>query len=85
VVCDRATRICYKRGRVDQSDTDDVFGERAGDRVDALRDRHRTARVFVPERGTSCDRERHVCFEDGDPDRGLTRRYFGRRAARDLD
>ena len=36
VVCDRATRICYKRGKVDQSDTDDVFGERAGDRVDAL-------------------------------------------------
>ena len=26
VVCDRATSICYKRGRVDQSDTDDVFG-----------------------------------------------------------
>lgn len=85
VVCDRATRICYKRGRVDQSDTDDVFGERAGDRVDALRHRHRTARVFVPERGASCDRERRVCFEDGDPDRGLTRRYFGRRAARDVD
>jgi Fels-1 Prophage Protein-like len=85
VVCDRATRICYKRGRADQSDTDDVFGERAGDRVDALQDRHRTARVFVPERGASCDRKRRVCFEDGDPDRGLTRRYFGRRVARDLD
>jgi hypothetical protein len=85
VVCDRATRICYKRGRVDQSDTDNVFGESAGDRVDALRDRHGTARVFVPERGASCDRGRRVCFEKGDPDRALTRRYFGKRAARKLD
>jgi hypothetical protein len=85
VVCDRATRICYKRGRVDKSDTQHVFGARAGDRIDALRDRHRTARVFVPERGASCNRERRVCFEKGDPDRGLTRRYFGRRAARNVD
>jgi hypothetical protein len=85
VVCDRATRLCYKQGRVDKSDTEHVFGERAGDRVDALRDRHRTARVFVPERGASCDRERRVCFEKGDPDRGLTRRYFGGRAGRNVD
>ena len=32
VVCDRATRICYKEGNVDKSDTERVFGERAGDR-----------------------------------------------------
>jgi hypothetical protein len=85
VVCDRATSLCYKQGRVDKSDTQDVFGERASDRVDALRDRHRTVRVFVPERGTSCNRESRVCFAKGDPDRALTRRYFGRRAARKLD
>lgn len=85
VVCDRASRICYKQGKVDQSDTDRVFGERAGDRVDDLRNRLGTGRVFVPERGVACDRSRRTCLEDGDPDRSLTRRYFGRRAARDLD
>jgi hypothetical protein len=85
LVCDRATRICYKDGEVDKSDTQSVFGERAGDRADDLRDSHGTARLFVPERGVSCDRERRRCFEDGDPDREATRRYFGRRAARNLD
>jgi hypothetical protein len=85
LVCDRATRICYKDGEVDKSDTESVFGERAGDRADDLRDRHGTARLFAPERGVSCDRERRRCFEDGDPDRQATRRYFGRRAARNLD
>jgi hypothetical protein len=85
VVCDRATRICYNGGKVDRSDTERVFGGRAGDRADALRDRLGSARVFVPERGVACDRERRACLEDGEPDRSLTRRYFGRRAARGLD
>ena len=84
-VCDRATRICYKQGKVDKSDTERVFGGRAGDRADDLRDRLGTARLFVPERGVACDRERRMCLDDGDPDRSLTRRYFGRRAARGLD
>jgi hypothetical protein len=85
VVCDQATRICYKRGKIDKSDTEQVFGERAGDRADDLRDQLSTARVFVPERGVACDRERRICVEDGHPDRSLTRRYFGQRAARALD
>jgi Fels-1 Prophage Protein-like len=85
VVCDQATRICYKRGKIDKSDTEDVLGERAGDRADDLRDQLNTARVFVPERGVACDRERRICLEDGNPDRSLTRRYFGKRAARALD
>jgi Fels-1 Prophage Protein-like len=85
VVCDRATGICYKEGKVDKSDTERVFGERAGDRADGLRDRLGTARVFLPERDVACDRARRVCLDDGDPDRSLTRRYFGRRAARALD
>lgn len=85
VVCDRATRICYKKGEVDKSDTERVFGERAGDRADDLRDRLGRARIFVPQRDVSCDRERRVCFDDGDPDRRLTRRYFGKRAARAID
>ena len=49
VVCDRASRICYKDGKVDKSDTQNVFGERAGDRADGLRDRIGTGRMFVPE------------------------------------
>jgi hypothetical protein len=85
VVCDRATRICYKQGKVDKSDTERVFGGRAGDRADDLRDRLGTARLFVPERDVACDRERRMCLDDGDPDRRLTRRYFGRRAARAVD
>jgi hypothetical protein len=85
VVCDRSTHICYKKGEIDKSDTERMFGERAGDRADDLRDRLGRARIFVPQRDVSCDRERRVCFDDGDPDRGLTRRYFGRRAARGLD
>jgi hypothetical protein len=60
-------------------------GERAGDRADDLRDRFGTARLFVPQRGVACDRERRVCLEDGEPDRKLTRRYFGRGAARPLN
>jgi hypothetical protein len=85
VVCDRATRICYKRGEIDKSDTERVFGARAADRADNLRDRYDSARVFVPERGVACDRRQRMCLEDGDPDRKLTRRYFGRQAARDIE
>ena len=85
VICDRATRICYKKGEIDKSDTERIFGERAGDRADDLRDRYGRAEIFVPERSVTCDRERRVCFDDGDPDRGLTRRYFGKRAARAID
>ena len=85
VVCDRATAVCYKRGEVDKSETEDVFGERAGDRADDLRDDLGTARLFVPERGVTCDRGRRACFDDGAPDHSLTRRYFGRRAAGALD
>ena len=84
VVCDRATRICYNEGNIDKSDTKDVFGRRAGKRADKLRDQHGTPRVFAPERDVSCDRERRRCFDDGAADRDLTRRYFGRRAARGL-
>jgi hypothetical protein len=85
VVCDRASRICYKEGEVDKSDTEGIFGGRAGERADALRDRFGTARLFVPERGVACDRDSRVCLEDGDADRRLTRRYFGRNAARAID
>jgi hypothetical protein len=85
VVCDRGTRICYKGGEIDKSDTERVFGARAGDRADNVRDRYGSARLFVPERGVTCDRGQRTCLEDGDPDRKLTRRYFGRQAARDIE
>lgn len=81
VVCDRNTSVCYKGNQVDKSETRDVFGERAADRADDLRDDRGTARLFVPERGVTCDRSRQVCFDDGSPDSSLTRRYFGNRAA----
>jgi hypothetical protein len=85
VRCDRATRICYKRGRVDKSETQNAFGERAGDRADGWRDSVGTAHMFVTRGGAACDRERRVCFNDGEPDRRLTERFFGRRGKKDRD
>lgn len=81
VVCDRSTSVCYKGGEVDKTETRDLFGDRAADRADDLRDQRGTARLFVPERGVTCDRSRQVCFDDGRADSSLTRRYFGQRAA----
>jgi hypothetical protein len=85
VVCDRVTRICYQAGKIDTSDTERMFGARAGERAERVRDRYESARVFLPARGVACDRERRLCVEGGDPDRKLTRRYFGRQAARDIE
>jgi Fels-1 Prophage Protein-like len=85
VVCDRSTSLCYRRGEVDKTETRDAFGERAADRADDLRDDRGTARLFVPERGVTCDAGRRVCYDDGRPDFSLTRRYFGQRAAGDID
>jgi hypothetical protein len=85
VVCDQGTSVCYKRGRIDRSETREMFGGRAADRADDLRDERGTGRVFVPERDVSCDPGRQVCFDEGVPDRSLTRRYFGRNAAGSLD
>jgi hypothetical protein len=79
VRCDRATRICYERGRIDKRETEDAFGDRAGHRADGLRDSVGTAHAFVTRRGADCDRERRLCFENGELDRGLTERFFGRR------
>jgi hypothetical protein len=85
VVCDRGTSLCYKRGRIDKSETEDVFGNRAGDRADGVRDRRGTGRLFVPERGVTCDPRGKVCFDEGIADYSQTRRYFGRRAADAID
>jgi hypothetical protein len=81
VVCDDASRICYKQGRVDKSETRARYGERAADRADDLRDRRGTARLFVPERGVTCDVARRTCYDGKMPDYSLTRRYFGDNAA----
>lgn len=85
VVCDQGTSLCYKDGRIDKSETADLFGERAADRVDDVRDRGGTGRVFVPEPGVTCDAERQACFDGRFADPSLTRRYFGRGAADRLD
>jgi hypothetical protein len=85
VVCDHDTNLCYKRGRIDKSETEGIFGGRAGDRADDLRDRRGTGRLFVPERGVTCDPGGKVCFDEGVADYSQTRRYFGRRAADAVD
>lgn len=85
VVCDQRTSLCYKNGRIDKSETEDVFGNRAGDRADDLRDDRGTGRVFVPERGVTCDPAQRACYDGGFKDYSLTRRYFGREAADRLD
>ena len=81
VLCDTATSLCYKQGAIDKSETKAAFGERAADRADDLRDREGTDRLFVPERGVTCDPRRRVYFDDGVADFSQTRRYFGQGAA----
>lgn len=84
VVCDRRTRICYKDGKIDKSETQDFFGGKAADRADDVRDRYEND-AFVPRKNVVCDRDRRVCYKDGDPNRNLTRDYFGNRAAKRVD
>ena len=84
VVCDRRTEICYKRGRIDQSETEDQFGDRAADRADRFRDRF-GADAIVTGRNSYCDRSDKVCYKNGDPDRSDTRKVFGKKAARRID
>ncbi len=81
VVCDHSTRICYKDGRIDKTETRDAFGARAADQADDIRDDRGKARLFVPERGVTCDPGRQACYDGGFTDYSLTRRYFGQRAA----
>lgn len=85
VLCDRGSFVCYKRGSIDRSETRAVFGGRAADRADDLRDRFGTGRLFVPERGVTCDPARRACFDDGRADFGFTRHFFGDRAADAID
>lgn len=85
VVCDRATQVCYRRGRIDKSETEDVFGERAGDRADDYRDRFGRDDLYVRNRNVACDRRSHVCYKNGHPDRSETRAVFGKGAARNID
>lgn len=85
VVCDQGTGLCYKNGRIDKSETERAFGERAGDRADDIRDQRGTGQVFVPERGVVCDTAKQACYDGRFKDLNLTRRYFGRAAADRLD
>jgi hypothetical protein len=84
VSCDRRTEVCYKRGRIDKSETEERFGERAGDRADRFRDRF-GSNAIVTGRNSYCDRGDKVCYKNGNPDRSDTRDMFGRKAARRID
>jgi hypothetical protein len=83
VVCDRGTQICYKRGEIDKSETEEAFGGRAGDRADRIRDKWGSD-VYVRNRKVVCDNDRDVCFKNGRPDRSETRDVYGKKAARRL-
>jgi hypothetical protein len=73
--------VCYKNGGLDRSETKDVFGDRASDRVEGIRKRNGTGKLFLPDRGVTCNSIRKVCYDDGVADFSQTRRYFGDRAA----
>ena len=85
IVCDRATRTCYRDGEIDASETRDYFGNRAGRRVDRIRDAAGTNKIFRPDDDVVCNRRERVCFKDGRPDRSETRDFFGKKAARRLN
>lgn len=84
VVCDRETQACYRDGEIDASETRDVFGNRAGRRVDRVRDAAGTNKIFLPDDDVVCSRRERVCFKDGRPDRSETRDVFGKKAARQI-
>jgi hypothetical protein len=85
VVCDSRTKVCYKGGTIDRSETKARFGDRAADRVEQVRNRNGTARLFLPDRGVTCDTLRKVCYDNGIADFSQTRRYFGDPAANALN
>jgi hypothetical protein len=82
VVCDRRTETCYRRGQIDASETRDYFGRGAARRVDRIRDRAGTNRIFRADDDVVCNRRDKVCFKNGHPDRSETRDFFGKKAAR---
>lgn len=82
VVCDRRTQTCYRDGEIDASETRDFFGNRAGRRVDRLRDAAGTNSIFRPDDDIVCNRRQRVCYKDGHPDRSETRDFFGKKAGR---
>jgi uncharacterized membrane protein YgcG len=80
--CDCDSRICYRDGAIDKSDTRDAFGDRAAGRADDLRDRFGTGRVFVPGDGVACVFTTQTCYKDGRPDPDGTRDFFGEEGGR---
>jgi len=82
VYCDARTEVCYKRGRVDASETRDAFGKGASRDVERLREQQGTGRVYVPRDGSVCNRVEGVCYKNGKPDWSDTRDYIGKNAAK---
>jgi hypothetical protein len=85
VVCDRRTETCYRRGQIDASETRDYFGRGAARRVDRIRDRAGTNRIFRADDDVVCNRRDKVCLKNGHPDRSETRDFFGKKAARRIN
>ena len=85
VVCDRRTETCYKNREIDASETREKFGKDASRKADRVRDRYDNNDVFLPRRNVVCDRDDKRCYQGGDPNRKLTREYFGNKAARRTD
>ena len=85
VVCDQRTEVCYKRGRLDASETRDAFGKGPSRDVERLRQQQGTGRVYVPRDGSVCNREQGVCYKNGKPDWSDTRDYIGKNAARRVE
>lgn len=85
VVCDRRTETCYKGREIDASETREKFGRDAARKVERVRDRYDNNDIFRPRRNAVCDRDDRRCYQNNDPNRRLTREYFGNRAARRVD
>ena len=81
VVCDRRTNVCYKNGEARPERNQGCVRRPGTDRVEGIRKRNGTGKLFLPDRGVTCNSIRKVCYDDGVADFSQTRRYFGDRAA----
>lgn len=74
--CDARRQLCFKDGRIDKSETRDVFGDRAAERVKNIRDRRNDNDDYRDGR-SGCDDRRQVCLKNGQLDRSETRERYG--------
>lgn len=79
VVCDRRTEVCYKDGDIDKSETRERFGKEPARKVERVRDRYDDNDLFLPRRNVVCNDQNNTCYQNGKPNRQLSREYFGRK------